>query len=341
MLLKFAFIGFGNVAREFARLLLERSNQLEQQYSLTFRVTAIATANHGCVTSATGIDLREAVVVTERGGNLSELAGVVLYESPFEIVERCDADVIFETTTLNPTDGTPALDYIRGALARRINVVSANKAPVAFAYRELKRLAAQYAVSYRFEGAVMDGAPIFNLVERCLPAVRILGFEGVLNSTSNLVLTLMESGRSFEEAVWEAQRHGVAEADPSYDLEGLDAEMKARALANVLMNAEARAVHVDRVGILGITSEDLSAARRQGLAIRPRVTAVEDAGDIMITIKPEPVPVDSILGSLNGTSNALILKTNVMGELAIVETDPGLRQTAYALLSDLLTICSP
>jgi homoserine dehydrogenase len=274
----------------------------------------------------------------EKGGSLLELPGTIDAGVAKTLIDRCEADVIFETTPLNPEDGEPAISYIRSALDRRINVVTANKGPLAFGYRELHELAEKRGVSFRFEGAVMDGTPIFNLVERCLPAVEILGFEGVLNSTTNHILTGMESGRSFDECLTEAQRLGIAEANADYDIDGWDAAVKAVALANVLMRADMRPAHVDRRGIRDITQEELMAAADKDCAIRLVARASASADGLRLSVAPETVSLSSPLGAAKGRSNVLVLRTDLMGELAMFEIDPGVEQTAYALLSDLLMI---
>jgi homoserine dehydrogenase len=338
MEMNLAFIGFGNVARAFARILRDRRSQLATEYDLSWRTTAIATGGHGCVLSESAINLDEAVAIVERSGSLYELADVSIASNSIEVIETCDADIVFETTPLNPIDGEPATTYIRYALSRDINVVTANKGPVAFAYRELSKLAQQRGVEFRFEGTVMDGAPIFNLFENCLPVARTLGFRGVLNSTTNMILTGMESGHSFDELLAEARRLGIAEADADYDIDGWDAAVKTVALANVLMDADARPSDVDRDGIREVTSEDLRSAARDGNAIR-LVARASRAGDkLRLGVAPEIVPLASALGCAVGTSSVLVINTDLMGELTIFEKDPGVEQTAYALLSDMLRI---
>ena len=338
MELKLAFIGFGNVARAFARILIHRKSQLERDYDLRFTTTAIATATHGCIISSDNIDLLEAVACVASGGPLSELRDALVVPNSSALIEACSADILFETTPLNPISAEPATTHIRSALTRGIHVVTANKGPLAFAYRELKSLATQQGASFRFEGTVMDGTPVFNLIESCLPGARVLGFSGVLNSTTNLILTGIESGGSFEDSLAEAQRRGIAEADAGYDVDGWDAAVKAVALANVLMDSDSRPSDVNRVGIRGITAEDLKSAAASGMAVRLVARGKRTAGAVELTVAPEKIPVASVLGSVFGSSNGLILETDLMGEIAIVETDPGVEQTAYALLSDLITV---
>lgn len=338
MELKLAFIGFGNVARAFARILRDRRSQLARQYDLTCRTTAIATGRHACALSESAIDLDAAVALVERGGSLKDLTGATIAGDSMQVIQACDANIVFETTPLNPADGEPAATYIREALGRGISVVTANKGPIAFAHRELTRLADDHGVSFRFEGTVMDGAPVFNLAEYCLPATRVLGFCGLLNSTTNVILAGMELGRSFEESLAEARRLGIAEADADYDIDGWDAAVKAVALANVLMNADARPSDVERCGIRGVTSEDLRSAARDGDRVRLVARAETSGGKLRLSVAPEAVPLASPLGCASGATNVLAIDTDLMGELTIFEKDPGVEQTAYALFSDMLRI---
>ena len=338
MELKLAFIGFGSVARAFARMLAQRQSTLELEYGLRCRTTAIATANHGCITSTSGINPVEAASCVERGANLSEIPHSVALADTLSVINNCDADILFEVTPLNAIDGEPATTHIRKALVRGLRVVTANKGPIAFAYSELKAVAAGAGLNFHFEGTVMDGAPVFNLVQTCLPGVRVLGFSGILNSTTNLILSGMESGHSFDESLAEARRRGIAEANADHDIDGWDAAMKAVALANVLMDADARPIDVARQGIRSVTAQDLADAARSGKAIRLVARGTNSPSGVILTVAPESVPLNSPLGCARGTTNALMIETDLMGEIAIVENDPGIDQTAYALLSDLIRI---
>jgi len=338
MELKLALVGFGNVGRAFAKLLHANQSALAARYGIRWRITAVATANHGSIRSNSVIDPLEAAALVERGGNLEDLSGSIAVNDPLAVIDLCDADILFETTPLNVIDGEPATTHIRNALARGIDVVTANKGPIAFAYSELKTAASDAGAHFRFEGTVMDGAPVFNLVESCLPGVRVIGFSGVLNSTTNLVLTGMEAGSSFEESLAEAQRRGIAESNADYDIDGWDAAVKATGLANVLMNAEARPSDVICEGIRNITIEQVQEAARSGQAIRLIARGSRSTEGITLRVAPESVPATSVLGSSSGTSNVLAIETDLMGEIAIVENNPGVEQTAYALLSDMVRI---
>ncbi len=338
MELKLAFIGFGNVAREFARLLESRRTLLRQAYGLTWRTTGIATQRQACVISDSTLDLREALQCLEGNHRLVHLQGATEVADAFQLIQSCNATILFETTPLSPLDGEPAATYIRRALERSIHVVTANKGPIACAYRELRNLAATWRVKFRFEGSVMDGAPIFNLRQYCLPVTQVLGFAGVLNSTTNIILSGMEAGRSFAEGLEEAKQLGIAEANSDYDIDGWDTAVKAVALANVLMNADLHPQKISPCGIRSITREDVQAAHRKGKSIRLLGRAQAQGQQVRITVAPEEIDGASLFATLRDTSSALTFKTDLMGELSVVEHRPLLTQTAYALLTDLIRI---
>ena len=215
-----ALVGFGNVGRRFAEQLRGPYARVLKKEGARVRVTGIATARHGVAIDPRGIDLGRALRLMAKGRSLRALHRGPLVRDIHGFIARVPADVLVEITTLDPKSGRPAIDHVRQALDRRMHVITANKGPVAFALRSLKALAARKKRLFLHEGAVMDGTPVFNLVERCLRGARILSFRGTLNSTTNLVLSRMEEGLPAAAAVKEAQALGIAEADPSNDLEG-------------------------------------------------------------------------------------------------------------------------
>lgn len=338
MELKIGFVGFGAVARAFARLLAARRSELFAQHGIRWRAVALATANHGCILSTSEIDLEEAARCIEDGHSVAGLWRTYDAVDSMSVIDSCDADLVFETTPLNAINGEPATTHIRRLLGRSISVVTANKGPLAFAFHELRALGIHWGVNFRFEGTVMDGAPVFNLAEYCLPAAHITGFYGILNSTSNYVLTEMEGGRSFEDALRETARMGIAEADSGHDIDGWDAAVKTVALANVLMGSDARPREVERRGVRNITQGDIQAAARAGRVVRLVAKAKTLPHQLRLSVAPEVVPAASSLGATRGTSNILVLETDLMGEIAVTENNPGPEQTAYALLSDMVRV---
>jgi len=336
--LRLALIGFGNVAREFSRLLLSRRTWLRESRELIVDVVAVATRSRGSLISDYELDLRRVLELYESGKRISEYGVEKTDSTALEVIRTSDADVMIELTPLDIESGQPATDHIRAALGRGMSVVTANKGPLAWAYDELASLAQRTGSQFRFEGTVMDGTPIFSLVERTMPGCRVLGVEGSLNSTCNLVLTSMMSGRSMEDALNEARLLGITEADPSLDIDGWDAAAKVTVLANVLMGARANPKLVERRGIRGLSVEELRGAVDSGRRVRLVARAEPRSDGVFMQVGPEVVGTESWLWGVNGTSSALTLKTDMLGSTTIVEENPSLMQTAYAVFADLLVI---
>lgn len=340
-------VGFGNVARRFVRLLDEQRERLATDHGLSWRVMGIATKRHGAAYEAAGLDVERALAIVEGGGSLAAMTGDRgrALDGPFDLIGEsagrsngAHPRVVVETTVLDINAGQPAIEHIRAALVSGAHVVSANKGPIAFAYRELAALAASTGRALLFEGVVMDGIPVFNFVRETLPTVRVIGFRGIINSTTHHVLTAMEGGREFGDALAEMQAQGIAEADASMDVDGWDAAAKTAALINVLMDGDVTPRDVDRTGIGSITGADVRAAAARGRRLRLVTSARLDGGRATGRVAPTLIADDDLLARLTGAQNAIILNTDVLGELAIVQLDSGLTQTAYALLSDLVTI---
>lgn len=337
MLVRLAVIGFGNVGREFARMLLDRRDWLVEEASLDVRIVAIATRSRGSVLHREGLDLQRVLESIERTGRVCpEEEGVDL--APLAMVEASGADIVVELTTLSVEDGQPAIDHVRGSLCMGKHVITANKGPVAFAFDELSSLARRNGLAFRFEGTVMDGTPVFNLVERALPGCRVIAIRGVLNSTSSFVIDRMCNGSSFEASIAEAQRQGFAEADPSMDIDGWDAAAKITALANVLMGAGTDPRRVVRKGIRDLTASEVRASADRGRKVRLVAEAKRTEAGIALSVAPVEISSDDPFWFVDGTSSAITLETDLMGELTILEIDPAVTQTAYAVFSDMLLI---
>ena len=337
-----ALVGFGHVGRRFARLIEERRDWLSLDYDLDCRVIGIATRHHGSVFRESGVDAVASAVSVEGGRPLNE-TGAPLAEGTLDVISRLagsDAPlkILVETTTLDINAGQPAIDHVRAALQSGCHAVTANKGPAAFAYEELSALAHDRDVSFLFEGSVMDGVPIFNLVRETLPAVEITGFRGVVNSTTNHILSALEDGEGFDAALHRMQEMGIAEADPSLDVEGWDAAAKTAALANVLMRARMTPQAVDREGIGPGTARLAMAAKARGARVRLVASARRTPHGVVTVVRPEELPETDLLAGLRGMANALVLQTDLLGEIAVCQLGGSLTQTAYALVSDLVTI---
>jgi homoserine dehydrogenase len=248
------------------------------------------------------------------------------------------ADVAVELTPLEPATAEPAIGHIRAAFARRMHVVTANKGPIAHAYATLRDEALAAGVQFRFESTVMDGAPVFNMLRHNLPGVRVLGFTGVLNSTSTIVVETMREGGSMEEGIRKARRLGVTEADASFDVDGWDSAAKAAALANVMMDARLTPLSVNTRGIGHLTLDRIHDLAARGKTVRLVSRGRHTREGIHLRVRPEVVDVTDILASMHGTSNLLLLHTDLAGTVGTVSISPTVEQTAYGVFSDLVDL---
>ena len=336
---RLALLGFGNVGQALARLLLRKQAELAEKYELIFSVTGIATGRHGAAINPRGIDLGQALAamsLEEKTLSLQALSAQPDPADAFDFIRRCEADVLFENTPVNYTTGQPAVDHLRLALELGMHAITANKGPVVHAYRQLTELAAVKGRRFYFESAVMDGAPIFSMFRETLPAAQLRSFRGILNSTTNLILTRMEGGESFAQSVAYAQEIGIAETDPSGDIDGWDAAVKVAALVTVLMGLPLKPHEVDRTGIRRITMDDIANARAQNRRWKLVCQAQRQGEKISARVAPEMVAPDSPLYQVDGTTSIVQFETDVLGRLSMIEENPGTETTAYGLLADFI-----
>lgn len=335
-----ALLGFGNVGQAFARLLLEKENTLREEKGVAFRVTGIATGSHGRAIDPEGIDLEKALSLRQSGDPLDPISTSKTKTSR-DFIQECPADVLFESTPVNYQTGQPALNYLRAAIQRGMHVITANKGPVVHGYRELVDLARNRGRSFLFESTVMDGAPVFSIARCGLPAAEVTGIRGILNSTTNLILTRMEQGQSQEEAVAYAQSMGIAETDPSGDLDGWDAAVKMAILVNVLMNIPLKLSDVDRTGIREINQKEIKEAAEKNKRWKLVCSAQRQEGPksgVLAQVQPRVVEPSSPLYHLSGTSALLQVESDVLGTLTLQEEEPTTMTTAYGFLADFLNV---
>lgn len=335
--MRILFIGFGNVAKETARILIEK--ELYPGIDLTPTVVGIFTQRHAGVENTQGLNLKSILNnLKERNslvGNDNELSSL----NPLEAAQKLDYDILLELSALSISEkGEPASSYIKAALERGKSVVSANKGPVAFNYHKLKKLADEKGARYMFESAVMDGAPVFNLVQRCMKGCTIKGFSGILNGTTNYILSYMENGGTFEAGVKQAQEAGIAEADPTMDTDGWDPAAKTAAFANVLMGADITPYDVERKGISQITPEMCQDALKHGKRLKLMCRAQNIDGKIMASVKVEEVNKDDIMALISHFGAAIRIESDLMHSNTIVQDRPDLLDTAYGVIEDLISI---
>lgn len=326
-----AIVGMGNVARSLLRLLISKETDLRRRYDIRWRLTGVASRRIGWMIDPDGLNPLAALHGRSfvQHGNFSQPRNIR------EWLEKARADVLFEATSLNVQTGQPAIDHLKTALECGAHAITANKGPIVHAYRELTELAKEKNRRFLFESTVMDGVPVFSMFPYGLPAMDIRGFSGVLNSTTNVVLTEVEKGRSMEEAIKRAQAMGIAETDPTADLDGWDAAVKVVALAIVLMGANVRLDQVRRIGIRELSEEKIRSVRAAGMRYK-LVCRAERRGDgVDCSVAPEMLLASDPLAGLEGSSSAIRFHLDVFG-LSLVEHNPGVEATGYGLLADFL-----
>ena len=338
--IRLALVGFGNVGQAFARLLLEKQRELEAGSDITPVVTGIITGRHAACINPLGIDLEQALSFISQGRPLTELDTFGFNGDTLEFIQSCPADVMFETTPVNPISGQPALNHMRQALNHGMHVITANKGPVVYGYHELTELAARQRRGFRFESAVMDGAPIFSLFRYSLRGAHLLGFSGILNSCTNLLLERMGQGDTLEDAIAYGASIGITETDPSNDVDGWDAAIKVAALSTVLMNHPLTPVEVDREGIRGITQEMITDAEAAGERWKLVCKAYWHDGNFFARVRPERMGPESPLYSVGGTSSFVNFELDVLPGLGVLESNPSPKTTAFGLLADLIDLAA-
>ena len=329
--------GFGAVGQRFCHLLAEKERELRERYGLTVKLVGVCTKTQGVLIDESGIPL--ASLFDKNGKRLPFVTHPAYCPcETLEMIKAVSADAFLELTTLSIQDGEPASSYIAAALGRGMHVISANKGPIAWNYRALRSLAEQAKRALLYETIVMDGTPVFNLVEKTLRGNKVTELRGILNGTTNYVLQQLERGKTYEEAIRMAQEIQLAEADPSMDVDGWDGAAKICAMANVFMDAHLTPMDVDVTSLRTVTPERVKQVEADGKRMKYICHARTNAGQIKMYVKPEVVDETDPLFRVDGTSAALTLYTDLAGELTIVQTDPGILQTAYGVYSDLLTL---
>lgn len=326
---RIALIGYGNVGRAFAGMLLRKEPYIMETFHAKAIITAICTATRGGVIGPDGIDTE---TLTDDRFDKSLDA--------FAVIDAGEYDVMIELTPINIMTGQPATDHVRRALQMGKHVITANKGPIAWHYRELRDLAKKQGVGFCHEATVMDGTPVYNLTKETLKGCRITEVSGIFNATTNFILTEMEQGISFEDAVEEGRRQGFVEADASMDIDGWDAAAKLTALMNVLMDLEITPLEIDRTGIGGITKADIDAAKEQGKRIKLLCRGRVEDGKPVGTVKPTWVDEHTLPAIMDATSSYVTIDTDLMGATTIIEEpfEPEIDHTAYGVLSDVLRI---
>jgi homoserine dehydrogenase len=336
--IKIAMLGFGNAGRAFAKLILDKQEEIRRSYDCAVVTTAIATRSRGTLVNSEGIDLGKALADAETDGRFDPQGIDYSGMTAMEVAAAAEYDVLFELTPLEIFTGQPAIDHIRTALGRGKHAVTANKGPIAWAYEELRDLAEKQEVCFFYETTVMDGTPVFNLVDETLRLCRITGVSGILNSTTNFILEELAAGKEYDEVIREGKERGFVEADPSLDVEGWDAAAKTAALLNVLMRAGITPNAIDRKGIEDITVEQIRDAAARGKVIKLLCSGTIVNGIVIGKVAPTEIDRTDLLATIEGTSSVVSITTDLMGTISVVEHDPEIEQTGYGVFGDLIRV---
>jgi homoserine dehydrogenase len=336
--MRLALIGFGNVGQGFAEILVERGSELAQRYGLQLQIVAVSDLFKGSVYNPQGLDPADLLTAVRAGGNLDKVQAPQRGWNALETIRSSNADVIIELSYTDLETGQPALDHIRTALQSGKHVITSNKGPVALHYQELKTLADQKGLQIGIEGTVMSGTPALRLGNDLLAGAGIQRIQGILNGTTNYILTRMEAGASYTEALADAQALGYAEADPTGDVEGFDAAGKAVILANLLLDAGLKMVDVQRTGISKLTPQDIIEAAAAGERWK-LIALVEQTNEgVRASVQPLRLPLSHPLASVSGATNAITYSTDLLGDVTLFGPGAGRAETGYAIVGDLLAI---
>ncbi len=334
---KIAFVGFGVVGQGLAEILLEKKRMLKKEYGFEYKVVAVSDFTKGSALDNRGLDLSKLLKLAKKG-KISEYPGAKTGLNAVQTIRQADADIVVEVSYTDIRTAEPAYTHFKAALSGGKHLITTNKGPTALFFKELAALAKRKKVAFRYEGTVVAGTPVVNLTDTCLAGNEITEVRGILNGTTNFILTNMENGKSYEAALKEAQQLGFAEADPTADVEGFDAMAKVIILAKSVMGADIGPKDVKRTGITRISPGDVAKARAAGMRWKLIGRVKKTGAGVTASVKPEKVAVTDPLASVGGAKNALTFVTDLLGEVTIVGPGAGRKETGFALLADLLAI---
>ncbi len=335
---KIALIGFGTVAQGFVEILRDKKDYLRDRYELDCQIVAISDVKLGSVHNPDGICPHGILDILDDSGGIEDYPEGEKGLNAVETIKACGADTVFEATYTDIETAEPATSHLKAAFKSGKNVITTNKGPLALHYKELKELAAQNRVSFKFEGTVLSGTPAINLAKNELAGCEIKAIKGIMNGTTNYILSQMEKGKRYEDALSKAQELGYAEADPTADVEGLDALAKVVILGNVLMDAGLTPDSVERKGITDITLDDVKSATAGKKRWKLIGSLEKNTNGIDAVVKPVKLPLTDPLAGVMGSTNAITYTTDLMGDITISGAGAGKTETGYSLLTDLIEI---
>lgn len=327
-------LGFGVVGQSFVKLLLSHSTDLYNDYGIKPKVVACAD-NGGIVTCDQGLDLDRLLNVKKKKKSVAQYGSAAKPSDILDVVENMDAEVVIELTPTNIVDGEPGKNHIISAMKSGKNVITVNKGPLALEFPSLIELAEYNRIAFKFSGTVGGGTPILEFAKRCLKGDRIVSFEGILNGTTNYILSKMYEGLNFSEALQDASEKGYAEKDPTLDIDGYDAVAKLVIASNFLMNMKSTMKDVTRIGIRDVKPSQVISERKKGNAIK----LIASCDGKNLVVKPKPVSMKNPI-CVDGILNAITFTCQHSGQQTITGKGAGGMETASAILRDLIDIRS-
>ena len=334
-------VGLGTVGQWLVRALGEHRATLGERYALSFDVVGLANLRDGFVYREQGIDIRPALRIAGAGGSLRDLDGVAAWPTALDGIRATEADVLVEVSASPAASGEPGLSHLQEALRRGIPAVTSNKWPIALHGVQLTALARSRSTSLRAESTVMSGTPVLSTLNDGLAGARPTAIRGVLNATANFVLSEMAGGKRYDDAVTDAQRRGLAERDPSDDLDGHDSVAKVMILAALVLRRQLRRDDVSRRGISSIDDDAVSQATAEGLTVREVATLGPSngrPGSLIGRVEPVALSNDDLLARVDGTDNAVVCQADPLGEIAVRGPGAGVSLAGQGVLSDLINV---
>ncbi|MFC1566021.1 homoserine dehydrogenase [Candidatus Neomarinimicrobiota bacterium] len=341
---KIALIGFGTVGQGLCEILLSKEDYLKSKYGFEASIVAITDVLKGAVYCKEGLDIQQCLNLAKSNKSLEEYKceGSNCYcekgWDSIRTIKETNADIICELAYTDVKTGEPAITHCKTAFEIGKHVVTSNKGPAALQYSIIQKLAKNNNVKFMIEGTVMSGTPVLNLVNGPLAGCEITAIKGILNGTTNYMLSEMENGMTYTAVLKKAQELGYAEADPTGDVEGFDAMAKVIILSNVVMNAGISADEVDRQGIKNITPKMISDAKKENSRWKLIGSIKKVKDGIKASVKPEKLPLSHPLANIMGATNALTFTTDLLGVVTIIGAGAGKIETGYSILTDILEI---
>lgn len=338
---RIAMIGCGVVGQGFLRILSQKRALLRERYGFEAEVVAVSDKVKGSIMAEGGLDVDALVRHLEEKKKLDEFEaeGAVYGLDAVETIRKAPADIVVEVSWTDVKTGEPAATHMREAFKAGRHVATTNKGPAALFFKELSKLARDNNAVWKYEGVVMSGTPIFTLLDYCLAGNEVTEVKGILNGTTNFILTKMEDeGMGYEDALALAQKLGYAEADPTADVEGYDALAKVMILSNIVLGGNLKESDVERTGITGISSLDIEKARGERMRYKLVGSTRKEGGKVVASVKPVKLPLSDPLAGVGGATNALTFKTDLSGPITIQGAGAGMIETGFAIMIDVLNI---